>query len=141
MTVYKVTLKTPTGDYTIDCPDDVYILDAADEFSESSIGKGKWAIIDIDRFSLTNAAIWLLQRLSNLEPGKLPGDREFWHTERTVTVEWVRSYDQNYGEYIHSSNEHMYGETRTVHQTYLPELLKDGNFKMRWEPNLLESLD
>eukprot|EP00890_Picochlorum_soloecismus_P002308 jgi/Picsp_1/3078/NSC_01300-R1_chloroplast precursor len=28
---YKVTLKTPSGDQVIECADDVYILDAAEE--------------------------------------------------------------------------------------------------------------
>jgi hypothetical protein len=28
---YKVTLKTPTGDQVIECADDTYILDAAEE--------------------------------------------------------------------------------------------------------------
>jgi len=28
---FKVTLKTPTGDQVIECADDTYILDAAEE--------------------------------------------------------------------------------------------------------------
>eukprot|EP00803_Ostreobium_quekettii_P007076 evm.model.scf_2483.5 EVM.evm.TU.scf_2483.5 scf_2483:18001-20703(-) len=31
VSAYKVTLKTPSGTQTIDCPDDTYILDAAEE--------------------------------------------------------------------------------------------------------------
>jgi ferredoxin len=29
ISIYKVTLKTPDGDFTIDCPGDTFILDAA----------------------------------------------------------------------------------------------------------------
>lgn len=36
---YKVTLKTPSGDKTIECPADTYILDAAEvRRSESAAG-------------------------------------------------------------------------------------------------------
>ena len=31
MAIYKVTFQTNDGDYTVDCQDDQYILDAADE--------------------------------------------------------------------------------------------------------------
>ncbi|TAD76923.1 MAG: ferredoxin [Oscillatoriales cyanobacterium] len=31
MASFKVTLKTPSGDTTIDCADDVFILDAAED--------------------------------------------------------------------------------------------------------------
>ncbi len=33
MAVFKVTLKTPNGEQTIDCADDQFILDAAEEAS------------------------------------------------------------------------------------------------------------
>lgn len=33
MAVFKVTLKTPSGEQTIDCADDQFILDAAEEAS------------------------------------------------------------------------------------------------------------
>jgi ferredoxin len=33
---YKVTLKTPSGTQTIECADDVYILDAAEEAGEEA---------------------------------------------------------------------------------------------------------
>lgn len=31
MASYQITLKTPTGDHTFEAPDDVYILDTAEE--------------------------------------------------------------------------------------------------------------
>lgn len=35
---YKVTLKTPSGEQVIECADDTYILDAAEEAGEFSVG-------------------------------------------------------------------------------------------------------
>ncbi|OAQ14937.1 hypothetical protein F480_08600 [Bibersteinia trehalosi Y31] len=32
MAIYNVTLRTPEGEITIQCPDDVYILDAAADY-------------------------------------------------------------------------------------------------------------
>ena len=40
VTAYKVTLKTPSGDQVIECADDVYILDAAEEAGKTRIGCG-----------------------------------------------------------------------------------------------------
>jgi hypothetical protein len=40
---YKVTLKTPSGEQVIECADDVYILDAAEEAGELVAGRGPHA--------------------------------------------------------------------------------------------------
>lgn len=35
MTIYKVTFKTPDAEYTIDCSEDTYVLDASEEQGEA----------------------------------------------------------------------------------------------------------
>lgn len=139
MARYKITFRTPEGEKSIYCNDDEYILDAAEKNSNSLFGPGKWVILDIDRFSFKNVGIFIIQRIAHLDTGKVPGDRELWHTERTVTLEWVEEDDYRDG--FHTSGEHMYGETRVIMQTYLPLLQRDGSYRMRWEPDLLSELD
>lgn len=139
MTVYKIKFITPEGEEEIECPNDVYILDAAEEYEDKGFGRGKWVIIDIDRHPVINGLIYGIQRIATFEEGRFIGEREAWHTMQTVTLEWVKQDDPRDG--FHVSSEHLYGETRIIHQMYEPELKANGTMPPRWYPSLLDELD
>lgn len=106
--------------------------------SDEMIGEGKWVIVRTDNHFLRNGLIFVIQRIAHLDTGQIPGNRELWHTTKTTEFEWVKLSDPRYG--YHSSGMRMYGSTFEITQTYLPLLLANGGYKMRWVPDLKEVL-
>ena len=89
---YKVTLKTPGGEQTIECADDVYILDAAEEAGELSDWACNVGGVDGDRFTpYLNGimAVIFNQRLAL---------HNYWVTFATSCVDFVDTHHLHHRE-------------------------------------------